>query len=268
MKDLFSQVFYNMFISQLDTIENELNAHEYQKALLNVFILVQKFTITDWQPFPGYQILVNKLGITSVLSLLHVELSKLNDGETNDPVAALRIINQLKTYAHLLNFIECSYNNSEAVAAEKRNIIMNSASSLGVVFKEIRRTSDCHGTLQFSQVRTASQVTPPTPEEFTTVIRLVNSFDNERLHEFTLTLFNSLERIEKDSAEMQAVKSGERNMFVEGEIESVVSLSNVYKEEFKQKLLALTNQTDGDDRNNCREFCEIATTLLERKFGK
>lgn len=247
MKDLMAQPIYNFLISAIDEIQENLAEKSYGKSYFAIMNLYQKITISDYAPFEDYQEIIQDLQIQELLMQLFRTIDELLQGNTHEEAqeSVREKLNELKACAHFLNFLDCQYASSESVKKQTQTMLRNTAIQMGVVFKEIRAQRDCSDNVRISTHEKGKEplVNPSELENYHSVIdayiRFTGTEQSQRVQkarDFAQLLFEDLETISKDSIQMNRLKSEEANLFCLGNIEAVVTLSNEYKNEFKQLI--------------------------------
>ncbi len=246
MKDLMQQPIYNFFISTIDEIKENLAKTMNLDAFMAISSLQQKIALSDYEPFAGYQALIEDLKIREQLQSL---LEDIQHSRANDQ-PFMQKLNELKAFAHFLNFLDCSYESTELAKKHAKTMITNTTIQLGVVFKEIRSQSDCSDNTRMNikekekePLARPSEIELANYNNIITVYARYASFigtEEEqitaRAREFALLLFNDLKAIDESSDRMNSLKGNEDNLFYLGELEAVVTLSNAYKNEFQQQI--------------------------------
>ena len=253
MKNLMQQPIYNFFISTIDEIKNKVEQGDNFPALLALSVLQEKLGVLDYEPFADYQTIIQQLNIRDQLRVLLEHMFWLSDGNNEENVKPfiMQSLDQLKAFAHFLNFLECSYTLPELVKKHIKTILVNTGIQLGVVFQEIRRDSDCsdntHMNIEEKQKELLANPSEIELENYNKIIAVYTRFIgneeaqiNTKAKEFAVLLFNDLKAINKDAGTMSRLNGDENNLFILGEIEAVVKLSDKYKNDFQQQIIALS----------------------------
>lgn len=253
MKNLMQQPIYNFFISTIDEIKKKVEQGDNFPALLALFALQEKLDVLGYEPFAHYQTLIQQLNIREQLRVLREYIFWLSDGNNVENVKPfiMQSLEQLKAFAHFLNFLECNYTSKDLEKKHLKTILTNTAIQVGVIFKEIRRDSDCsdntHMNIEEKQKELLANPSEIALENYNKIIAVYTRFiGNEeaqistKAKEFAVLLFNDLKAINKDVGTMSRLNGDESNLFILGEIEAVVKLSDKYKNDFQQQIIALS----------------------------
>ena len=254
MKNLMQQPIYKFFISAIDKIKEKFGRgdnglEDNARAILLLDILQDKIELLDYEPFPHYQTIIQLLSIREELDTLCRNMFLLFDDNSQENIKPLimQSLDQLKAFAHFLNFLECKYTSKALEKKHFKTILSNTAVQVGVIFEEIRRDSDCHGK-NYVNIKEKQEEPLANPSEIEledydkiidVYIRFIGSEEvqaSTNAREFAVLLFNDLIEIDKDSSTMSRLVGNESNLFFLGEIEAVVKLINEYKNEFQQQI--------------------------------
>lgn len=94
--------------------------------------------------------------------------------------------------------------------------------------------------------------------------RLKQGVDVQGNEKSALTLMNS---VENDGEVAKQLKSGEENLFKLGAIERIITLSNIYKEEFRNLSEQLNQPEDESEENSSEELCNLINNFITTKFN-
>ena len=259
---LCSYAFYNMLIKPLNELKTEITTAQYQNAFETMLTIeTQLGNTADWNRFPTYSALSNKLRLNQVALILCKMTLNLKQGKNIEQTKSqiLKIIPMLESAAHLLNMLDATYNDPEKT---KIDIVRNTAKHMGLFVEIPIHGYDCYGNHQFINQSNTKQQKIPANSDYPILIDLLNSFATPRLQKITLALFSNMETIEKESEQARSLKSVDDNMFTQGYIERLITLSNEYKIKFKALSQASSNGEAED--GNCEEFCNLLNSGLSQ----
>ncbi len=255
--DLYKRPFYNMMLHPIEEIRNDIDNAKYQDALMQMFSMHTKLSETSWTPFPCYAITLGDLKILSLVTDIVSDLISLNRNTTNDTNTALSKIKQLESYAHLLNMLETNYCDPTKTIA---NILYNTGSKLGVFQSTPAQTNNCNNQKTFTNSTPKNTTDTPANPNYASLLQGVLLFiNNKNLSNSIETIFATMNPIDKNDSVAQQIKGREQNMFTLGEIEEFIKISNDYKNDYNNLLLALN--TPSDDEGS-PELCNLINNAL------
>jgi len=141
----------------------------------------------------------------------------------------LENISKLLQCSHLLNMLDIACNDHED---EKHKILHNTAIQLGIFQKPLTQTYDCNNNLQFINKNDAQKSIGTAAN--LQLIQSLNGFNDERLQEFCVTLFETMNTVQEGSDAEKSLKSEVVNLFTLADINKIIKISNEYKEKFME----------------------------------
>lgn len=250
-----SQVFNNMFIETMDDVKAQIANGNYTDALLAISTLQSNITLEDWLPFPDYKKVLQKMNLSEEIDQIQfILVRKLNNPAMNLDERFNESINRLTAYAHMLNFIECSYSNPEIT---KLAIIISSASMFGIPLQVSQMTSNCGDQTNYVERKNLTTPQQSRTEEYVNILYLFqDSVADDKLRMFLLNSFSKLE--ESPTASFENLSIEEPNLFIKGYMENVFELFKKYKQEYQE----LKNQPEQELSEMPPEIFELLTSSL------
>lgn len=251
MRSLGSQVFNNMFIERLASIESKFRKGARIEAGVLTGALVENFLVDNWVPFPDFR---NIKIWSNVAQEIWEFAGNLINLEVPNAICESSLEN-LKKLAQVFNFIDCTFHFKprEAQQFNEKNQFINILCSSGL-FTKVEKIQDCHG---ISRVINAPKTRPEAlpSKHYEKLMEVLNSLESpDLIKNFLATLFDDMNPIEKNSAKMEKIKTGIEDIFLLGQIESVVEMSNFYKEKFQEMVQEVSDAKELEDDDESETF--------------
>lgn len=222
-------VFYDMLIFPIDEIILDVFDENWREGLLKVLAIVAKIEADNWTPSPYYHALAKKLQLETDFNIVQKTLTKKYSGNPDDQglsiASTLALLERLKCFSHLLNFLE-TIATSETVCMTTQDF------SKMFGRHQFFFTDSCNGSKKICPEREIFQnKIVEVPAAYTKAIRVILPLDSMRLQELCFYLFHDMEyQIDTNHEIIARLKTNcNDNLFKLGELEEVSSLFNQYR---------------------------------------
>jgi|JI10StandDraft_1071094.scaffolds.fasta_scaffold41001_3 hypothetical protein len=230
---LLGQVFYNSLIQPLTAILTGLESNaEKTEILLSLSVIQQRLAVDDWSPFPGYQLLCEKLNLRKKIEDIYVKTLVIYDPSTLEKTIAEQSkqeISDLITFSHFLNFLDSIANPNKA-----KNEILRSFSHTPGSEQLVEVTTNQGQNIPLSFFRTP----PPENPGLKRVMEIIKIMSDKELENFCKNSFCDTKNGSEISSETcETLKSKcKNNLFLLGHAEFFIGAMNVYKQEFATNI--------------------------------
>lgn len=250
-------VFFRIFISALHEIDQLIkaqnglvNKQDYLNVLSRIDKLKEDLTFEDWEPFPDYIEILNKLDISNMLETL---MRKTGTAFQNNQLMSTleNDLKKLETFAHLLNFLSLSYNKNsyDKKYAFKESMGIVSEALLGYhASKTDKLVINCIGNIIWAKPINNNL---PINVEYEKIMWLLGTYETEGLQGFSEYLFSNIH--EDSASNVDDYTSPTANIFDPKPVylQFAIEEGNTYKKEYNTFIESLAaNQNDEVDAEN------------------